>query len=163
MRDGPGTGGRGDDGGLDGGGFMNVADCGVTGIWDGGRGKESRRRGTGVRRDDDDEDIMCGGDREVANEDEDGEWNVLVAVRGVLQPSSSLWTMVRATVGVAGVKERAKAGAGQLFGHENRPIWADHHFSHEHPRFYSVCTTWIELNGNHRKAILLLELCRRPL
>lgn len=42
MRDGPGTGGRGEDGGPDGGGFPGVGrgDCGTN---EGGRGKDSRR------------------------------------------------------------------------------------------------------------------------
>jgi hypothetical protein len=126
MRDGPGTGGSGEDGGLDGGGLVKLADCGVTGIWDGGRGKASRRRGTGVRRD---EDMMGGGGGWAADEDSDDEERVFVAVCGDLQPSSSsLRTMVGGTpvVGVAGVKEKAKVVRG---GAGHKPIWADHIFS----------------------------------
>ena len=48
MGDGPGTGGRGRDGGREGGG---LGETGEAGMKRGGEGKDSRRRGTGGRRD----------------------------------------------------------------------------------------------------------------
>lgn len=50
MREGPGTGGSGVDGGPVGGGLKAGLWVGVGGMWDGGAGKDSRRRGTGWRR-----------------------------------------------------------------------------------------------------------------
>ena len=60
MGDGPGTGGKGADGGRDKGGLglgkglfgmldKGVVASGVVGMWEGGTGKEERRRGTSLR------------------------------------------------------------------------------------------------------------------